>query len=159
MLERRIADQELARDIFQDAFAVVLTRLRSSPLESPERLPAFVHQTATNLALGSFRRDSRRRTHSDSDALESVADPTGSPYLSLSREQQRNAIHRLIGEMTVPRDRQLLLRYYLDEVDKTSLCAELDLSPDHFDRVLHRARSRLRELLLANGERSWSADE
>lgn len=159
MLERRIADQELARDIFQDTFAVVLTRLRSSPLDAPERLPAFAHQTATNLALGAFRRDSRRRTHADSDALDNVADPGGNPYLALSRDQQRSAIHRLIAEMTVPRDRQLLLRYYLDEVDKASLCAELDLSPDHFDRVLHRARGRLRELLLAHGERSWSADE
>lgn len=159
MLERRIADQELARDIYQDTFATVLTRLRTTSLDDPDRLPAFVHQTATNLALGAFRRDIRRRTQADSEALEQVPDPAGNPYFALSRDQQRAAVHRLIAELTVPRDRQLLLRYYLDEVEKTALCAELDLSPDHFDRVLHRARTRLRELLLAQGGRHWSADE
>lgn len=159
MLERRIADQELARDIYQDTFAVVLTRLRASALDAPERLPAFIHQTATNLAVGAFRRDTRRRTQADTDALEHVPDPAGNPYFALSRDQQRAAVHRLIAELTVPRDRQLLLRYYFDDADKTALCAELDLSADHFDRVLHRARARLRELLLAQGERTWSADE
>jgi RNA polymerase sigma factor (sigma-70 family) len=159
MLERRIADQELARDIWQDTFTVILMRLRNGTLDAPERLPAFVHQTATNLAVGAFRRDSRRRTHADSDALEQMADPLGNPYHALSHGERRSAIHRLIGEMTVPRDRQLLLRYYLDEIDKASLCAELDLSPDHFDRVLHRARNRLRELLLAQGASNWSPDE
>lgn len=159
MLERRIADQELARDIWQDTFTTVLMRLRNGTLDAPERLPAFVHQTATNLAVGAFRRDSRRRTHADSDALEQVADPLGNPYHALSRTQRRSAIHRLIGEMTVARDRQLLLRYYLDEIDKSTLCEELALSPDHFDRVLHRARNRLRELLVAHDGRGWSPEE
>lgn len=158
MLERRIADQELARDVFQETFMVVLSRLRIEALDSPERLPAFVHQTAANLAVGAFRREARRRTSPDTESLEQIADP-GNPYLALSDAQQRTAIHRLIAEMTVPRDRQLLLRYYLDEADKATLCAELDLAPEHFDRVLYRARNRLRELCLAHGTRSWSSGE
>ena len=158
MLERRIADQELARDVFQDTFAVVLTRLRSEALDAPERLPAFVHQTATNLAIGAFRREARRRTHADSDSLEQIAAP-GNPYLAVSDEEQRRHILRLISEMTVPRDRQLLLRHYLDDIDKPTLCAELALAPEHFDRVLHRARTRLRELCLAHGIGTRSAGE
>ena len=158
MLERRIADQELARDVFQDTFMVVLARLRTEALDTPERLPAFVHQTATNLAVGAFRREARRRTTADSDSVEQVADPAN-PYLALSAAQQRAAVHRLIGEMSVPRDRQVLLRYYLDEADKATLCAELELAPEHFDRVLYRARSRLRELCLAHGTHRWSPGE
>lgn len=159
MLERRIADPELARDVYQDTFATVLMRLRNGGLDSPERLPAFVHQTAANLAVGAFRRNARRRTHTVSEELEQIPDPAGSPYTVLSQDQRRQAIHRLIGEMTVPRDRQLLLRYYVDEVDKATLCAELDLGPDHFDRVLYRARVRLRELIVTHGSDSWNADE
>ena len=159
MLERRIADQELARDIYQDTFTVVLLRLRSEALDVPERLPAFVRQTAQNLAVGAFRREGRRRTHAGGDEMELVADPAGNPYTRMSGEQERSAIHRIISEMTVARDRQMLLRHYIDDVDKTTLCMELDLSAEHFDRVLHRARQRLRELLVAQGARNWSERE
>jgi len=45
------------------------------------------------------------------------------------------------------RDRQLLTRFYLDGIDKQQLCHDLGLSPKHFDRVLMRARSRLRTII------------
>ena len=39
------------------------------------------------------------------------------------------------------------MRFYLDGTDKQQLCRELGLSPKHFDRVLMRARSRLRTII------------
>jgi hypothetical protein len=39
------------------------------------------------------------------------------------------------------------MRFYLDGTDKQQLCHELGLSPKHFDRVLMRARSRLRTII------------
>jgi RNA polymerase sigma-70 factor, ECF subfamily len=58
----------------------------------------------------------------------------------------------------VPRDRRLLRGYYVLDQDKEALCQELELSQEHFDRVLHRARARFRELAIktnaiAEGER------
>jgi hypothetical protein len=41
----------------------------------------------------------------------------------------------------------VLVRFYLDGTDKQQLCRELGLSPKHFDRVLMRARSRLRTII------------
>ena len=43
--------------------------------------------------------------------------------------------------------RQLLIRFYLDGADKQQLCQDLGLSPKHFDRVLMRARTRLRTII------------
>ena len=40
-----------------------------------------------------------------------------------------------------------LVRFYLDGTDKQQLCQELGLSPKHFDRVLMRARTRLRTII------------
>jgi hypothetical protein len=39
------------------------------------------------------------------------------------------------------------MRFYLDGVDKQQLCREVGLSPKHFDRVLMRARTRLRTII------------
>ena len=53
----------------------------------------------------------------------------------------------MLDELPTERDRQLLMRFYLDGTDKQQLCRELGLSPKHFDRVLMRARSRLRTII------------
>jgi RNA polymerase sigma-70 factor (ECF subfamily) len=57
------------------------------------------------------------------------------------------AVAALLDELPTERDRQVLMRFYLDNSDKQQLCAELGLSPKHFDRVLMRARSRLRTII------------
>ena len=51
---------------------------------------------------------------------------------------------QLVAEL---RDRQVLVRYYLRDEDKATLCHDLGLSDEHFNRVLHRARERFRALL------------
>jgi DNA-directed RNA polymerase specialized sigma24 family protein len=53
----------------------------------------------------------------------------------------------LLEELPTQRDRMVLVRFYLDGVDKQQLCRELGLSPKHFDRVLMRARTRLRSII------------
>ena len=57
----------------------------------------------------------------------------------------------VIREMSSQRDRAILVRFYLDEEDKETLCRDLGLSPLQFDKILHRARGRLRKLLEAGG--------
>jgi len=56
-------------------------------------------------------------------------------------------VKRAIGAMPVARDRNVLVRYFLSEEDKGEICSALGLSSEHFDRVLHRARRRLKGLL------------
>jgi len=57
------------------------------------------------------------------------------------------SVAALLDELPTERDRQLLIRFYLDGTDKQQLCSELGLSPKHFDRVLMRARTRLRTII------------
>src|SRR5262245_221388 len=52
VLRRRVRDDEAARDLHQETFITVLRRLRAGELESAAALPAFVRQTAMNLASG-----------------------------------------------------------------------------------------------------------
>ena len=49
--------------------------------------------------------------------------------------------------MKVERDRDILVSYYAKEEEKGSICERLDLTPANFDRVLFRARSRLKQLI------------
>ena len=49
------------------------------------------------------------------------------------------------------RDRELLVRFYLYEESKESLCRTFGLTELHFNRVIYRARDRFRELLKRRG--------
>ena len=51
-----------------------------------------------------------------------------------------------LAELSVPRDREVLLRYYIGEEESTRICADLEIEGDHFYRVLSRARKRYRLL-------------
>jgi len=53
----------------------------------------------------------------------------------------------LIEQMKVPRDREILYRFYVRDQGKPLICDALDLSNAHFDRVINRARNRFRALV------------
>ena len=93
-------------------------------------------------------RRTRRATTADSDAIDLAADPTAGPAENVSTEQIRAAVRGLLDELPVQRDREILLRFYLNDEDKDSICAGLGVDSAHFNRVLFRAKERFRELVL-----------
>ena len=54
----------------------------------------------------------------------------------------------MLDELPVQRDREILLRFYLNDEDKDSICAGLGVDSTHFNRVLFRAKERFRELVV-----------
>jgi DNA-directed RNA polymerase specialized sigma24 family protein len=57
-------------------------------------------------------------------------------------------VRQAIQDLGNDRDRQILLRFYIAEEDKDRIAADYGLTSLQFNRVLHRARQRYRELLL-----------
>jgi RNA polymerase sigma-70 factor (ECF subfamily) len=147
ILRRRTGDHELAQDLLQDTFAVVLERLRHRGLEDPGKLAAFLHRTACNLAIGHFRRESRRRTDADSERVQIQPDPQGSLLDRVLRDEAGSMVRRLLSELRTPRDREVLMRFYVREQEKPAICAAIGLKPEQFDRVISRARQRFRALV------------
>jgi RNA polymerase sigma-70 factor (ECF subfamily) len=148
LLEQRVGNRDLARDLYQDAFRVVLMRLRSPGLSVPENLASFVRHAAINVALVDRRKRFRRqRYEAPAREVESTADAGLNPLERLADDELRRAVRSLIRELPIARDRELLWRHYVLEQDKIELCAVFGLSTEHFDRVISRARQRLRDLL------------
>lgn len=147
ILRRHVREPSLAADIAQEALMVVLKRMREPGLEHPEKLAAFLHRTAINLARGEARTYFRRNTHPDHEAVALVA--VSEPLLAdrIDREQLSATVRQLIAELGQPRDRELLRRFYLGEESKASLCEAFAVSPAHFDRIHFRAKQRFRQIL------------
>lgn len=146
MLRRMTGRPDLADDLHQETFRVVLERLRDRGLEDPGRLSGFLHRTARNLFLGDYRKQARRRM----EALEESQPPPDPSPGQLDRavlDEEAALVRRLLTELEPERDRRILYRFYIAEDPKEHICVDLGLSSLHFNRVLFRARKRFEQLL------------
>lgn len=139
-----------AEDLTQETLHIVVERVRAKTIDDPRKAFAFAAATARNLALNAARKVLRQQTVVDSELVDELAQNMEMEQNELSDSDDRHlaeAVAALLEELPTERDRQLLMRFYLDGADKQQLCQELGLSPKHFDRVLMRARSRLRVII------------
>ena len=147
MLKQRTGDVQRAEDIQQDTFCVVLQRLRTTSIDDPSRISAFLHKTAINLLIGEFRKEARRQTHADTDLVQRHTDTRSNQLRQLIRDEADRAIRTMIQELKNARDRELLYRFYILQQEKPLVCKALTLTTEHFDRVVSRARKRFRQLV------------
>ena len=148
LLRRKTGDPALAADLCQDALRISLERLREGGIDSPGRLAGYLHGAATNLVIAHYRRERRRDTHTDDDAVSLAPDPGAGQFAEVSREQIARCVRQLLDELPTPRDREILQQYYIDDRSKEDICLDLNLDALHFNRVLFRAKQRFRELMV-----------
>jgi RNA polymerase sigma-70 factor (ECF subfamily) len=148
ILNRMVQEPALAEDLCNETFRIVLERLRRGPLEDPGKLDSFLAQTARNLVMADRRRTIRRHTVTgEQAAIDDFADERSDPGNQAESQERAAAIRKVLQELPNLRDRQLLVRHYLDDEDKSSICRDLNLTEEHFNRVVYRARERFRVLL------------
>ena len=147
LLQRRTRDPQLALDLAQETFRIAIEKLRQSPIEQVDRVGAYLRGTALNLVIGEVRKHARRRTSADSDAVDAAADDAAGPFDHVSGEQVKRLVRKLLDELPVPRDREILVKTYLEDQDKSAICEALGVDSAHYNRVLFRAKERFRELL------------
>jgi RNA polymerase sigma factor (sigma-70 family) len=147
ILGRHVREPSLAADLRQESLIIVLQKLREGSLNEPDKLAAFLYQTAINLARGEARTYHRRNTWPDSEQVDLAIG--SEPLLAdrIEKEQLAQIIRELLGELAQERDQQILRRFYLSEESKPDICRSLSVTSAHFDRVLHRARQRFRKIL------------
>jgi RNA polymerase sigma-70 factor, ECF subfamily len=150
-LARVTGNMELASDLLQDAVVTALQKLRAGEIRDPTHLDGYVYRVALN-HLRNYRRKHRLRVA----AAEEVDDPpegapSSPPVRELEADQWARLVRQLLQEVPVVRDREILVRFYLQEESKEELCQALGLTELHFNRVIHRARDRFRDLLQRRG--------
>lgn len=150
LLRRRIKNPAVAADLLNEAVATAISHSRIGRVEQPERMAGYVYRVALNL-YRNYRRefDNRADLRAGGDDIHRIPD-TGAAEEPIDTGLLQQ-VRTLISELPTARDREIVKRFYLDEEEKESICRALDLPPLHFDRVIFRARQRLRSLLEAKG--------
>lgn len=150
LIIRRVHDPQLAADILQDAAVTTLEKLRAGEIAQPSCIGGYLYRVALNHLRNYRRKD--RAADSSSMGLESVPDHDDEPNTDgIDRSRWADIARRMLSELPTPRDREVLIRFYLNDESKDDICAALQLSDDHFKRVIFRARNRFREILENRG--------
>ena len=144
LLGRKLgAEAHLCEDLAQEAILKVILNLRSDRLKEVSKLSAYVDQTARFTYFGW-----RRNRNNQLELRESCDEVQNSSNVE---EAYIHACNRLwvieqIEKLSMQRDQLLLLKFYINEQDKSEICRTLDLSHDQFDKALYRARMRLKKI-------------
>lgn len=150
LILRRVRDPEVAADILQDAAVTTLEKLRSGEIAHPENVGGYLYRVALNHLRNLRRKDrtavAKAAAFGEPNSLEDDAE-----WERAGRPQWAQAARRVLDELPAARDRELLVRFYLNDEDKEIICLQLGLSREHFNRVIFRARNRFRELLRQHG--------
>jgi RNA polymerase sigma-70 factor (ECF subfamily) len=154
LLRRKTRDTNLTEDFLQETWAIALVKIRDNGLDKPGRLAGYLCGIANNLALSEKRRVNRQRTAVNSEIVALIPDESSNPYRHASRAEVCNQVRDLLNDLNTERDREILKRFYVREEDKESICKRLDIDGVHFNRVLYRARQRLKSIIEAADRRS-----
>jgi RNA polymerase sigma-70 factor (ECF subfamily) len=149
LLQRRIGDPAIAAELLNEAVATAIVHMRQGRVQQPERLAGYVFRVALNL-YRNYRRefDNRADLRATEDAVQQLHGEAAADEFDARIGREVRAI---VAALPTARDREIVKRFYLDEEDKAQICRSLGLAPLHFDKVIFRARQRLRALLEARG--------
>lgn len=151
LIMRRTGDAEVAADLLNEAVCTTWEKWQAGLVQRPEQIAGYIFKVAMNLLRNHRRSISERADRRVSPDVLAVL-PGGADATDRWLEKKiALRVKRLLQEMGTARDREILLRFYLNDEDKESICKALQLDAVQFDKVLHRARGRLKELMESHG--------
>lgn len=133
-------------DKVHDAFVVITEAIQQGEVREPEKLMGYVRTIVRRQIAGHIDHAIQmRRTHLDVDFSASVSDLKPDPERSAIQRQNLELAMRVL--QTIPkRDRDVLIRFYLDEETPEQICMAMGLSSTQFRLIKSRAKARFGEL-------------
>jgi RNA polymerase sigma factor (sigma-70 family) len=144
-----VRNKDLAADMVHQAIAITLEHIEAGRIRSTDQIPGYVYKTSQNL-LRNYRRHMSNRPdlRADPEHLDTVADAEQADDSDRQRITQNV---RLALRSLSSRDRDVVIRFYLYDEDKEVICRDFQLSSNSFNKIISRARQRLKERLSARG--------
>ena len=158
-LTRRLGSSELAGDALQDTWLRLEQSDNAAAVRSQD---AYLLQIAVNIARDRQRKEIRRLTTTEVEALLNVADDAPNPARAMEAKSDLDALRAVMAELP-PRQRAILLAARLEELPRREIAKRFRISLRLVQRELDEAqnycaarlrRSRTKLFTLASRETS-----
>ncbi len=154
-----IRNESDAEDVVQDAFVLALTKLDS--FKGNSQFYTWLFRIARNVAISRLRKKRPKVSLDAPPVGDDVAhvvrlelpDDGAAPSEKMERQERAQALMNALGRLS-NEHREILVLREMDNLDYETIAEMLELAVGTVRSRLHRARSQLRELLMADGDRS-----
>jgi RNA polymerase sigma-70 factor, ECF subfamily len=133
---------EMVEDRAHNVFLITVNAIRSGQIREPARLPGFIRTVTMRQAADAIRGLSRQRNQQVNPLDVALTDEREDPERSVEEQERRACLLAALQALS-PRDREILVRFYLHEQDAERICGEMGLSPTQFRLFKSRAKARL----------------
>jgi len=137
-----------AADCFQETFQSALAASQKHPIR---HWPAFLKRIATARALDMLRKRIRHRKHESHEEPTMLAATGPTPPQHAESQELAARLRRALSRLPTLQSEIYCLRH-LSDLTYEQIATELSISTDSVGVNLHRARTRLRELLESASE-------
>ena len=149
-LYRQLGPQDLD-DKVHDIFLIITQSIRRGDLRDPERLMGYVRTIIRRQVAAHIDTVVQARRNSDLSDSRYTCDRSPNPERGLIERQNEQLALRILNSLP-KRDREVLIRFYLNEQSADRICEEMGLSETQFRLIKSRAKQRFGEL----GKRRFS---
>lgn len=142
---RQLGPQEL-EDKVHDTFLIVVNAIKRGDLREPERLMGFV-RTVVRRQVAAYIEQAvhTRREQADLETGVTVADRKQNPEQEAMLRQKAELMKNVLGCLS-KRDRDILVRFYLQEQTQEQICREMSLTETQFRLLKSRAKAKFGEI-------------
>jgi RNA polymerase sigma-70 factor (ECF subfamily) len=155
LIGRLVSDRELVEDLAQEVFIRVYQGLERFRGEA--RLSTWIYRIAYNTCVAELERPHHRARFvpidgrsDDAEPAPELADPTHDPDEVFTRIDFERSVGELLDRLP-PAHRMALALYYLEGRRYEEISAVMDLPLGTVKTYLHRAKQRLRNLIVERG--------
>jgi RNA polymerase sigma-70 factor (ECF subfamily) len=133
-------------DKVHDTFLIVVNAIRRGDLREPERLMGFV-RTVVRRQVAAYIEQAvhMRREQTDLESGIAVADRKQNPEQEAIL-RQKTELMRNVLQCLSQRDRDILVRFYLQEQSQEQICREMSLTETQFRLLKSRAKAKFGEI-------------
>jgi RNA polymerase sigma factor (sigma-70 family) len=144
-LWRQLGPQDLD-DKVHDVFLIITQSIRRGELRDPERLMGYVRTVVRRqVAAHIDSAVNARRNQQSIDPSLTLSDHQPDPERRAIEKEKQDVALRMLGGLP-KRDREVLIRFYLQEQSAEEICRDLKLTETQFRLIKSRAKARYGEL-------------
>lgn len=145
LILRMTHDTHLTNDLTQEVLIAVLLAVREGRVRQPSALAAYMQQSARHIVYAANRKMQPVTVDELPDRESAWQDTPRTPLEHCEDAELQRFAREVLAELPAQRDRDLLIGFYVDGSSKAELMQRLALEAGQFDKVLFRARSRMRD--------------
>ena len=134
-LEYIVGSVEGAADALQETWLRLETMPRTAAVSNPD---AYLLQMAVNVATDQYRREHRKLTNGDIDAMFDVEDELADPERIAMGRSEIEALEEALRKLT-PRRRDILLAAHVDGLLNREIAERFDISQSLVEKELRHA--------------------